>query len=76
MNYQVALVTGASSGIGKAIAENLAKQGIKLILLARRAERLEALKNQLTSQTQCHIIACDIKALCEIEWVVEFQFSA
>ncbi|MGM0540865.1 MAG: SDR family NAD(P)-dependent oxidoreductase [Pseudomonadota bacterium] len=60
MNYQVALVTGASSGIGKAIAENLAEQGITLILLARRANRLEALKNELAPLTQCHIIACDI----------------
>jgi 3-hydroxy acid dehydrogenase/malonic semialdehyde reductase len=60
MNYQVALVTGASSGIGRAIAENLAKQGIKLILLARRKERLEALKNELATQTECHIIVCDI----------------
>ncbi|MDG6773244.1 SDR family NAD(P)-dependent oxidoreductase [Thiomicrorhabdus sp. ZW0627] len=58
MNYQVAMITGASSGIGKAIAETLAEQGIKLILLARRKERLEQLKNQL--KTECHVIACDI----------------
>lgn len=60
MNYQIALITGASSGIGKATAENLAKRGVKLILLARRKPLLDALKTQLSTQTQCHIIACDI----------------
>lgn len=58
MTYKVAMVTGASSGIGKAIAESLAKNNIRLILLARRKEKLEQLQNEL--QTTCHVIACDI----------------
>ncbi|MDG6777742.1 SDR family NAD(P)-dependent oxidoreductase [Thiomicrorhabdus sp. zzn3] len=60
--YQTALITGASSGIGKATAEVLAAEGYKLILLARRQDRLEALKSQLEidCNTQCHLIACDI----------------
>ncbi|PID70705.1 NAD(P)-dependent oxidoreductase [bacterium DOLZORAL124_38_8] len=41
------LVTGASSGIGQSCAELLAEQGANLILVARRYERLEALKNKL-----------------------------
>jgi len=60
MNYQTALITGASSGIGKATAEILAQQGLKLVLLARREERLQQLQAQLEPLTQCHIIACDI----------------
>lgn len=41
------LITGASSGFGKATAKLLSKQGYKLILVARRKEILESLKQSL-----------------------------
>lgn len=46
----VALVTGASSGIGQAIARSLAEQGYRLGICARRGDRLEQLQTELTAQ--------------------------
>jgi NADP-dependent 3-hydroxy acid dehydrogenase YdfG len=47
---QFAFVTGATSGFGEATARLLAENGYSLILMARRLERLEKLKNDLTSE--------------------------
>ncbi len=57
-----ALITGASSGFGEAIAHSLANEGYSLILAARRTERLESLKEKL-SHLPIHIelITVDVR---------------
>ena len=54
-----ALITGASSGIGRDMARYLAQKDYDLILVARRAERLEELKKELSS-VNVRIIATDV----------------
>lgn len=49
IHHKTAIITGAGKGIGKAIAEALAKEGVQLGLLARTASDLEQLKTELTS---------------------------
>ena len=55
-NY--ALITGASSGLGVEFAKQLSRRGFKLILVARRRDKLEEVKKSVG--TECRIIVADL----------------
>lgn len=64
---QTALITGATSGIGKATAEIFAKNNIRLILCGRRLERLLELQEKLNTQTEVAILQFDVSKREEVE---------
>ncbi len=64
---RVAVITGASSGLGKQMARAFAKQGANLVILARRVERLEELKEELTKEKiEVLPIKCDVTSTEDI----------
>lgn len=58
---KVALITGATSGIGKAIAYEFAKNGIDLIICGRRQERLDQIIKDLGSKVNVHTLRFDVR---------------
>jgi NADP-dependent 3-hydroxy acid dehydrogenase YdfG len=58
---KIALVTGATSGIGRATARILAKNNYKIILCGRREDRLMALKKELSEFTEIHTLSFDVR---------------
>ena len=59
-----ALITGASSGIGRDIAKELAKRGYDLIVVARTKEKLEELKNEVDVNVEVIPMDISIKENC------------
>ncbi len=66
---KIAFISGASSGIGKAIAEAFAKNGAKLILLSRRMNRLVELSEDLKQRfgTKLYLIQADVRQFEELK---------
>ena len=61
LKNRVAVVTGASSGLGKQMSRALANQGADLVILARRIEKLEELKRELEGKgCKCVAVKCDV----------------
>ena len=63
---KTALVTGASAGLGAEFCRQLAQECEVIIAVARRVDRLEAIKKELSEQTELHVIEAD---LCTVEGV-------
>jgi len=60
-------ITGASSGFGEATARKFSSGGHRLILLARRREKLIDLAHQLGGENKCHVICADVRDNEEVE---------
>jgi NADP-dependent 3-hydroxy acid dehydrogenase YdfG len=58
---KTALITGATSGIGRATAFEFAKQGINIIICGRREERLQTIKTALEKLTNVHTLNFDVR---------------
>jgi short-subunit dehydrogenase len=69
---KTAIVTGASSGIGKHVARALADSGMNLAIAARRVDRLEAVRTELIEQTGVRVIAIptDVADLAALQRLV------
>ncbi|MCF8366284.1 MAG: SDR family NAD(P)-dependent oxidoreductase [Bacteroidales bacterium] len=71
--HKIALVTGATSGIGEAIAKKFAHNNIDVIVSGRRIERLHALKAELEKETDSRIMALqmDVTRFSEVESAIK-----
>ena len=58
---KTALITGATSGIGRATAHEFAKHGINLILCGRRQQRLDSVQKALSRETDVHTLNFDVR---------------
>jgi short-subunit dehydrogenase len=68
---KVAIVTGASSGIGEATAITLAKEGAKVALAARRLDKLEGVKNQIEQLGgTCICVKTDVSNRSEVTIII------
>ncbi len=77
LNGQVAIITGASAGIGEATARMLAREGATVVLVARRKERLDALKAEIErAGGRALAIAADVTIATDRERIVHETLAA
>ncbi|NPU93098.1 MAG: SDR family oxidoreductase [Gammaproteobacteria bacterium] len=72
----VVLITGASSGIGDAIARKFAKQGWRIVAVARRQQRLEQLRQELADITDVEFLVADVTEKDAPKRAVDLALSA
>src|SRR5260370_5059788 len=70
LSGKVAVITGASMGIGEAMAKLFANQGAQVVMLSRDAVRAEAARGRISHPEQTVALACDVRHREEIDRVV------
>lgn len=69
---KIAVITGASSGLGRQMSHAFAKQGANVVVIARRIERLEELKKELEKNNiKCLEIKCDVTSTQDVNRAAE-----
>lgn len=74
MQERICLITGATDGIGRATATELARRGFSVVLSAREASRLDAVKNEIAAETGNHdvdTIAADLRSFAQVHALSE-----
>jgi retinol dehydrogenase 12 len=74
MKNPISLITGATGGVGKVTALELAKKGFTVVVVARNANKAEALKKEIetsTENTNCDYILADLRSLGQVRRLAE-----
>lgn len=71
---KIVIITGASSGIGKATTELLAKQGAKLVIAARRKERLDEIKDSMP-EACISTIRADVTNFEDVQAIIDYTLD-
>ena len=71
MTRGIALVTGASSGIGEALARHFADKGFDLVITARREKQLEQLALELGDKVDVQVVSCDLSTADGVQFLID-----
>ena len=70
LNGKVAVITGSSRGIGKAIAEQMAVQGARVVISSRKAEACDETARELSAIGPCVSLPADVSTMDGIHGLV------
>ena len=71
LDNKIAIVTGASSDIGKGIAKRFVEEGAKVVLVARNLERLEATRKEINCEESTASVSCDVTDESQVQQTVD-----